>query len=162
MSLLFRRVRAGLAIAAGLGLACPARAASAASASYVLQRHAFTTGNPEAPAPPASADYRLAASNLGDRSGPMSTNATGRLYSGYLVPGEALWARPDLLRIDVQSGRIWLEWAAAGASATYTVESTGRMDAFAPVATGLPHEHWDQSLTTATSQYYRVRALSSP
>ena len=162
MNFLRRTGWGALALAAGLGCGSQAAAISAASANYVLERHAFTGGNPNAANPVTSANFVLAASSLGGISQGAATNAARKLYSGYLVPWDLLLTRPDLIRIAVTNGRVWLEWAAAGDPVAYTVESAPGLANFSPAATGLASNRWDAPLPVATSRFYRVRAVRAP
>ena len=163
MNLLLRMGWSALALAAALGWAAEAAAISASSANYVLERHAFTGGNPNSTNPVASANFALAASSLGGLSQGAATNAARTIYSGYLVPWDLFLSRPDLTRIAVTNGRVWLEWAAVGDASYYTVERTVAVPDFVPVAAGSPAvNRWDTPATSATSQFYRVRAWSTP
>lgn len=162
MNLLLRMGWGRLALAAALGWAAEAAALSASSANYVLQRHAFTGGNPNSATPVASANYRLAASSLGGLSSQgAATNATRKLHSGYLVPWSLLLSRPDLTLIAVSGGTLRLEWAAVAQASKYTVEHAATLTNFTPAAeTGLTR--WDSLAPGATSRFYRVRAWSAP
>ena len=162
MNLLLRMGWSALALAAGLGWAAQAAAISASSANYVLERHAFTGGNPNSTNSVASANYRLAASSLGGISSPgATTNAARKLYSGYLVPWSMLLSRPDLTLIAMSGGTLRLEWAAVAQASKYTVEHAATVTNFTPAAeTGLTR--WDSPAPSATSRFYRVRAWSTP
>ena len=161
MNLLLRMGWCALALAVALGWAAEAAAISASSANYVLERHAFTGGNPNSTNPVASADFVLAASSLGGLSQGAATNAVRTLHSGYLAPWSVLLSRPELTRIVVSNGILRLEWAAVAQASKYTVERTVALTNFQPVAeTGLTR--WDVMVTSATSQFYRVRAWSTP
>lgn len=163
MNLPLRMGWSALALAAALGWAAEAAAVSASSANFVLERHAFTGGNPNSAQPVGSANYLLAASSLGGLLSPgAATNAAARkLYSGYLVPWDTFLSRPDLTWIVVSNGILRLEWAAVANASKYTVERAAAVTTFSPVAeTGLTR--WDAMTTSATSQFYRVRAWSTP
>ena len=161
MNLLLRMGWGGLALAAALGWAAEAAAISASSANYVLERHAFTGGNPNSATPVASANFALAASSLGGLSQGAATNAARTLYSGYLVPWDLFLSRPDMTRIVASNGILRLEWAAVANASKYTVERAATVSNFTPTAeTGLTR--WDAMATSATSQFYRVRAWSTP
>ncbi len=161
MNLLLRMSWRALALAAVLGWAAAAAAISASSANYVLERHAFTGGNPNSATPVASANYRLAASSLGGLSSQgVATNAARKLYSGYLVPWSMLLSRPNLTLIVLSGGTLRLEWAAVTQASKYTVEHAATVADFTPAAeTGLTR--WDSPAPSATSRFYRVRAWSS-
>ncbi|MGD9613239.1 MAG: hypothetical protein AB7V22_10115 [Kiritimatiellia bacterium] len=161
MNLTLRIGWSALALAAALGWAAEAAAVSASSANYVLERHAFTGGNPNSTNPVASANFALAASSLGGLSQGAATNVVRTLYSGYLVPWSALLSRPDMTWIVVSNGILRLEWAAVASASKYTVERAAAVTNFLPVAeTGLTR--WDAMATSATSQFYRIRAWSTP
>ena len=162
MNLLLRMGWGGLALAAALGWAAEAAAISASSANYVLERHAFTGGNPNSTNPVASANFVLSASSLGGLSSQSAaTNAARKLYTGYLVPWSMLLSRPDLTRIAVTGGTLRLEWAAVPQASKYTVEHAATVANFTPAAeTGLTR--WDSPAPSATSRFYRVRAWSTP
>lgn len=151
-----------LALAAALGWAAEAAAISASSANYVLERHAFTSGNPNSANPVGSANYFLAASSLGGLSSPgAATNAARKLYSGYLVPWDLFVSRPDMTRIVASNGILRLEWAAVAQASKYTVERAAAVSNFTPAAeTGLTR--WEAMTTSTTSQFYRVRAWNTP
>lgn len=161
MNLPLRMGWSALALAAALGWAAEAAAISASSANYVLERHAFTGGNPNSTNPVASANFALAASSLGGRSQGAATNAVRTLYSGYLVPWTVLLSRPELTQIVVSNGILRLEWAGVAQASKYTVDRATAVTNFLPVAeTGLTR--WEAMTTSATSQFYRVRAWSTP
>ena len=162
MNLLLRMGWGGLALAAALGWAAEAAAISASSANYVLERHAFTGGNPNSTNPVASANFALAASSLGGLSQGAATNAARTLYSGYLVPWDLFLSRPNLTRIAVTNGRVWLEWAAVGDVVSYTVESAIGTNSYSSTAAGVLANRWDAAAPVSTSQFYRVRAWSTP
>ncbi|NCC93468.1 MAG: hypothetical protein EOM10_09335 [Opitutae bacterium] len=162
MKFLLRMGWSALVLAAALGGAAEAAAISASSANYVLERHAFTGGNPNSTNPVASANFVLAASSLGGMSSQgAATNAARKLYSGYLVPWSALLSRPNLTGIFLSGGTLRLEWAAVAQASRYTVEHAATVTNFLPVAeTGLTR--WDSPAPSATSRFYRVRAWSTP
>jgi hypothetical protein len=149
-----------LALATALGFAAQGWADSASSTNFVLQRHAFTVGNPNSTNPVASTSYWMVATSLGGISFGATTNASLAHYPGYLVGWDLL--RPDLRSIAVRSGRVWLEWAPVDDAISYTVESASRMTNFAAAAAGLTSNRWDAPLPVATSQFYRVKALQAP
>jgi hypothetical protein len=154
----------GLLVAAGVGwfINLPALGASASSANYTLEKHSFTSGNPMGPTVPSSTNYRLAASNLGDLSGP-SISAAGRMmFPGYLMPWDALTGRPNLLGFIFAHGRIWLNWERGAGAGTYTVEHASHPDHFTPLVTGITTNHWDMTPSTATSRMYRVMMIPQP
>jgi hypothetical protein len=145
-------------LAAWLGAVGIGRAGVASSASYALERYAFTAGKPNATGRVASASYVLEAGSLGGISYGAVTSATRRIYSGYLIPESATLARPNVVSLSVYNGRVWLQWANMGAGAVYTVESAPQVGGFSPTVTGLTTNTWDAALPVATSRCYRVTA----
>ena len=157
----FRKLSGVLALVALLGGTPVVLGQLAASANFVLQRHAFTAGKPNATNPVASSNFTLQAMSLGGISYTAATTTVQRVHSGYLVPWDLLLSRPDLLTISVHDGRIWLVWAAAGDPVSYTVESALGMTNFQPAATGLSSNRWDAPVP-ATGLFYRVKARPPP
>lgn len=149
-------------LAVGLLTAGAARGEIAASANFILQRHAFTAGIPNSTNPVASVNFTLQAMSLGGISYTAATTTVQRLHSGYLVPWDVLLSRPDLLTISAHDGRVWLVWAAAGDPVSYTVESALGMTNFQPAATGLSSNRWNAPVPAATSLFYRVKARPPP
>jgi hypothetical protein len=139
-----------------------ARAEVASSAHYELSRHAFTAGLPTATSRVASAGYVLTAASVGGISRPAITSAVQRVYSGFLVPWDLGLGRPDLTRISIQDGRVWLEWARPSGAVTFAVESAASVGGFSSQATGLTTNRWDAVLPAATSRYFRVKAIATP
>ncbi len=127
------------------------------SENYVLQKHAFSGGNPNAAEAPSSENYRLIAGNMGDISSPPLASETQGLSSGYLMPWRDLILRPDLILIAIREGRLWLEWKPIIGASTYTVEHSSNARDFTTIADDLDVPHWDAPVPVATSQFYRVR-----
>ncbi|HMO50582.1 MAG TPA: hypothetical protein PKE26_00460 [Kiritimatiellia bacterium] len=139
-----------------------ANAASASSANYTLLKHAFTPGNPPGSVVPASASYRLAASNIGDLSSP-SVSAGERVhYPGYLMPWGMGGGWPNLWRFRFADGRLWLDWEAVSGATSYVLEHASHPDHFTPLAAGLITNRWDFAPTTATSRFYRIQSVTAP
>ena len=162
MNLPLRIGWSALALAAALGWATEAAAISASSANYVLERHAFTGGNPNSATPVASANFALAASSLGGLSQGAATNAARTLHSGYLVPWSVFLSQPDMTRIVVSNGILRLEWAAVAGASEYIVDNVAAVTNFSTngvARTSLTR--WD-AMVSASSQFYRVRAWSAP
>ncbi len=129
----------------------------ASSESYALQKHAFTSGNPNAAESPSSENYRLVAGNLGDLSGPPLASERYGQSPGYLMSWRDLILRPDLILIAIREGRLWLEWNPVSGASAYTVEHSSNARDFTTIADNLDVPHWDAPVPVATSQFYRVR-----
>lgn len=148
-------------IAAGWALVGPTRGEIAASVNFVLQQNAFTVGNPNA-TNPASSRFTLQAMSLGGISHGAVTTTVRRLYSGYLVPLDLFFARPDLRSMVMHGGRVWLDWMQAAPGARYTVESAVGLNDFAPLVTGLTAHAWDAPVPATPALFYRVQAHPPP
>ncbi len=136
-----------------------ALAVKPASANYALAAHAFTSGIPGATNQSFSANYRLAAANLGDLSHTPLTSANFVHYPGFLSPLDVDSGRPTLYRFVYSGGRLWLYWNAVENATSYTVEQASVMPHFAPLVTGVTTNRYDLEIPFATNRFYRIKSI---